>query len=148
MKLKDIEIYTDGACSGNPGPGGWCAILKYKGNEKIVSGYEKQTTNNRMELLAVIRGIEAVKQKCNIKLYSDSAYLINAMKQGWLHNWKRNGWRKKNKSEVLNKDLWLELDSLIKQHNLEWIKVKGHSDNEYNNKCDEIARNEIFQVQR
>lgn len=144
--MKEIEIYTDGACSGNPGPGGFCAILNYNGIEKIISGGEVRTTNNRMELMAVIVALKALKEKCNVKLYSDSAYVCNAINNNWLMSWQLNSWRNSNKKEVLNKDLWLELINLLTEHNVEFIKVKGHADNEKNNRCDKIARSEIVKL--
>lgn len=145
--MKEVEIYTDGACSGNPGDGGWGAILIYKGKEKILSGYEKNTTNNRMELKAAIEGLRALKEPCSVKLYSDSAYLVNSFNKGWIYNWKRNGWTRGDKKEELkNPDLWKELEQLIKIHYVEFIKVKGHSDNEYNNRCDKLATGEILKM--
>ncbi|HEY8499770.1 MAG TPA: ribonuclease HI [Clostridia bacterium] len=145
--MKEVEIYTDGACSGNPGDGGWGAILIYKGKEKIISGYEKNTTNNRMELKAAIEGLKALKEPCRVKLYSDSAYLVNSFNEGWIDNWKRNGWTRGSKKEELkNPDLWKELEQLIKIHSVEFIKVKGHSDNEYNNRCDKLATGEIAKM--
>ena len=146
MMLKTVDIYTDGACSGNPGAGGYCAILIYKGAEKIISGFEQETTNNRMELLAVIKGIKALKEKCNVNIYSDSQYVISAFNDNWIENWQKNNWRNANKKEVKNADLWLELVSLIKMHNVNFIKVKGHADNEYNNRCDKIAVEEYKKV--
>lgn len=141
--MKEVEIYTDGACSGNPGPGGYCAILEFNGKEKVISGGEKNTTNNRMELLAVIVSLKALKEKCHVKLYSDSAYVCNAINNNWLNTWQVNNWRTANKKEVLNKDLWYELLNLLSLHKVEFIKVKGHADNEKNNRCDKIARGEI-----
>lgn len=135
-----MEIYTDGACSGNPGPGGWAAILKSGQHEKEISGFEPDTTNQRMELTAAIKGLEALKKPCRVRLYSDSAYLINAFKQGWLENWRRNGWLTAQKKPVSNADLWQRLAALAEIHQVEWIKVQGHSDNEYNNRCDALAR--------
>ena len=146
MMLKTVDIYTDGACSGNPGAGGYCAILLYQGAEKIISGFEQETTNNRMELLAVIKGIKALKEKCNVNIYSDSQYVISAFNDNWIENWQKNNWRNANKKEVKNADLWLELVSLIKMHNVNFIKVKGHADNEYNNRCDKIAVEEYKKV--
>ena len=140
--MKTVIIYTDGACTGNPGAGGYCAILSYKGAEKVVSGCEAQTTNNRMELLAVIQGLKALKEKCEVQLYSDSQYVVDAFNNGWIENWQNNGWRTSGKSEVKNVDLWVELLALTKKHQVSFIKVKGHSDNEYNNRCDKIAREE------
>lgn len=145
--MKEVEIYTDGACSGNPGDGGWGAILIYKGTEKILSGYEKNTTNNRMELRAAIEGLKALKEPCRVKLYSDSAYLINSFNEGWIDNWKRNGWTRSDKKEELkNQDLWKELERLTNVHSVDFIKVKGHSDNEYNNRCDKLATGEILKM--
>ena len=140
--MKTVEIYTDGACSGNPGNGGFCAILIYNGVEKVVSGSEKNTTNNRMELLAAIKGLEVLKEKCHVKLYSDSQYLVDAFIKGWLDSWKNNGWKTSGKKEVKNPDLWERLIVLTQIHQVDFIKVKGHSDNEYNNRCDKIAVNE------
>lgn len=140
---KIVEIYTDGACSYNPGPGGWGAILLYDGHKKEMSGYNPMTTNNQMELTAAIMGLQALNQPCIVKLYSDSAYLINAFRQGWLVQWKANNFRTSSKKAVLNIDLWQELDKLSQYHQIEWIKVKGHADNELNNRCDELARDEI-----
>ena len=141
--MKTVEIYTDGACSGNPGVGGWCAILIYNGVTKTVSGYNKSTTNNRMELFAIIQGLATLKESCNVKLYSDSAYAINALTQGWLQAWNDNGWKTADKKEVKNVDLWKDLLIKMKPHRVEFIKVKGHADNEYNNLCDKCARAEI-----
>lgn len=141
--MKEVEIYTDGACSGNPGPGGYCAILEFNGKEKVISGGEKNTTNNRMELLAVIVSLKALKEKCHVKLYSDSAYVCNAINNNWLNTWQVNNWKTANKKEVLNKDLWDELLNLLSLHKVEFIKVKGHADNVKNNRCDKIARSEI-----
>ncbi|NLK68695.1 MAG: ribonuclease HI [Clostridiaceae bacterium] len=147
--MKEVDIYTDGACSGNPGEGGWGVILIYKGIEKELSGFEAHTTNNRMELTAVIEGLKALKEPCRVKLYSDSAYIINALQQGWLKQWKMNGWtRGKKKEELKNTDLWQELDSLMQEHQVQWIKVKGHSDNEYNNRCDKLATGEIAKAKK
>lgn len=141
--MKELEIYTDGACSGNPGPGGWGAVLIYKGTEKELSGFENNTTNNRMELLAPIVSLENLKEPCKVKLYSDSAYLVNAFKNKWLANWQRNGWKTASKKPVENQDLWKRLLVLTDKHEVEWIKVKGHADNEKNNRCDFLAREAI-----
>ncbi len=135
-----MEIYTDGACSGNPGPGGWAAILRYGSHEQEISGFDPETTNQRMELMAAIKALERLKKPCRVKLYSDSAYLINAFNQGWVENWQRNGWVNARKQPVSNDDLWRRLITLAKVHDIEWIKVRGHSDNEDNNRCDELAR--------
>lgn len=137
--MKDIVIYTDGACSGNPGPGGYCAILIYKNKEKVVSGGEKETTNNRMELRGAIEGLKSLKEKCRVTLYTDSAYVSNAFLQDWITSWIMKGWKGANKKPVLNKDLWEELITLTHYHEVTWVKVKGHADNVYNNKCDIIA---------
>ena len=137
--MKDVTIYTDGACSGNPGPGGYAAILIYNGVEKEISGGEKDTTNNKMELLGVIEGLKMLKEPCNVKLYSDSAYIINSINNGWLNSWRMNNWIKKDKSEVKNIDLWEEIVKMMEYHKIEFIKVKGHSTNEYNNRCDKLA---------
>ena len=141
--MKTVSIYTDGACSGNPGIGGWCAILIYNGVEKVISGYNKDTTNNRMELFAIIQGLGALKESCNVILYSDSAYAINSINEGWLQRWRANGWRTADKKEVKNTDLWNDFFIRASKHNVTYVKVKGHSDNEYNNRCDEVARGEI-----
>ncbi|MGI6685493.1 MAG: ribonuclease HI [Bacillota bacterium] len=141
--MKEVTIYTDGACSGNPGPGGWGAILMYGEHKKEIAGYVPLTTNQRMELTAVIEGLKLLKEACQVKVYSDSAYLINAFNQRWLVNWQRNGWKNSRKEPVENQDLWKELLGLSKIHQISWIKVKGHGDNVYNNRCDELARNEI-----
>jgi ribonuclease HI len=140
MKDKPlVEIYTDGACSGNPGPGGWAAILIYKGKIKEMSGAEPLTTNNRMEMTAAIAALKALKFPCQVRLSSDSAYLINGFNSGWLANWERNGWKNSRKDPVENRDLWEELLGLSRIHDIKWLKVKGHADNEYNNRCDELA---------
>lgn len=134
-----VDIYTDGACSGNPGPGGWGAILIYEGKEKELSGGETHTTNNRMELTAAIEGLSALKKPCRVRLYSDSAYLVNAFNNGWLTNWQANGWRNSKKEPVENQDLWQRIIELTGLHQVTWIKVKGHADNINNNRCDKLA---------
>jgi ribonuclease HI len=141
--LMHVEIYTDGACSGNPGPGGWAAILLYREREKPLAGGEPATTNNRMELTAAIEGLKLLNRPCSVTLYSDSSYMIDALSKGWLERWKLNQWKTTGKDDVKNKDLWEELVKLSAQHSIEWRKVKGHSDNEYNNRCDALARAEI-----
>jgi ribonuclease HI len=141
--MKEVEIYTDGACSGNPGPGGWGAILTYNQHEKEISGYEALTTNNRMELLAAIKALEELKEPCAVKLYTDSAYVYNAFVQGWISKWQKNGWKNSQKQSVENQDLWQRLIHLATIHRIEWIKVKGHSDNHMNNRCDQLARNQV-----
>lgn len=140
---NNVIIYTDGACSGNPGAGGWGAILMHGANKKEISGYEKETTNNRMELTAVIKALKMLKAKCQVELYSDSAYVVNAIVNGWLENWKNNNWIGSDKKQVKNIELWQELDSLISYHIVHFNKVKGHADNEFNNRCDELATGEI-----
>ena len=137
---KQLAIYTDGACSGNPGPGGWAAVLLYNAHKKEISGGEEATTNNRMELLAAIRGLEALKEDCVVDVYTDSAYLCNAFNKKWLNTWQVNGWKNSKKQPVENQDLWKQLLSLTSKHQITWNKVKGHSDNVYNNRCDELAR--------
>lgn len=141
--MEKVTIYTDGACSGNPGPGGWGAILMYQGNSKEISGGCKDTTNNIMELTAVIKALKMLKYSCEVDLYSDSAYVVNAFKQKWIENWKKNNWKTASKEPVKNKELWQELDNLTQTHKVTFHKVKGHSDNEFNNRCDELARGEI-----
>jgi ribonuclease HI len=136
---KKIEIYTDGACSGNPGPGGWGAVLRYKGIEKELSGGEQNTTNNRMELTAVIKALEALKEPCMITLYTDSKYVSDAFNQGWIYSWLKKGWKKADGKPVMNQELWQQLYALWKQHDITLVWVKGHADNYYNNKCDELA---------
>ena len=144
--MEKITIYTDGACSGNPGPGGWGVVLMYKDNKKEISGGKKDTTNNIMELTAVIEALKQLKYPCEVDLYSDSAYVVNAFKQGWIYNWIRNNWKTSGKESVKNQELWKELYALTKIHKVNFIKVKGHSDNEYNNRCDELARNAIGNI--
>ena len=137
--MKEVELYTDGSCSGNPGPGGWGAILRFRGLEKELSGGERETTNNRMELTAAIRGLEALKEPCRVALYTDSQYIANAINQHWLVNWKKRGWKKADKSPVLNRELWEALDAQLSRHDVTFHWVKGHADNEYNNRCDALA---------
>lgn len=144
--MEEVTIYTDGACSGNPGPGGWGAILMYKGNKKEISGAKKGTTNNVMELTAVIEALKLLKYSCKVKLYSDSAYVVNAFLQHWIVNWQKNNWKTSDKNDVKNKELWQELVELTNMHDVVFIKVKGHSDNEYNNRCDELARKAILSL--
>ncbi len=137
--MKQIEIYTDGACSGNPGPGGWGAVLRYNGREKEISGGEAQTTNNRMELTAVIAALECLKEPCAVELYSDSKYVIDALTKGWAVSWRKKGWIKSDKKPALNVDLWERLLKLTEAHEMHYHWVKGHADNEYNNRCDALA---------
>ena len=145
--MKKVQIYTDGACSGNPGNGGYCAILIYNGVEKVVSGSQTDTTNNRMELLAVIKGLQTLKEVCEVDLYSDSQYVVDAFNKGWITSWQEKGWKTANKSPVKNVDLWESLLALVNKHKVNFIKVKGHSDNEYNNRCDKIAVEEYKKLQ-
>ena len=140
---EKVIIYTDGACSGNPGPGGWGAILMYKGAKKEISGGKKDTTNNIMEITAVIEGLKQLKKQSEVQVYSDSSYVVNTFKQGWIYNWMKKGWRTASGEPVKNKELWQELYNLTQIHKVEFIKVKGHSDNEFNNRCDEMAREAI-----
>ena len=141
--MDKVIIYTDGACSGNPGPGGWGSILMMGENRKEISGGKKDTTNNVMELTAVIEALKLLKRPCKVDLYSDSAYVVNAFLQNWILSWIKNGWKNSSKEEIKNKELWQELFSLTKIHDVTFHKVKGHADNEYNNRCDELARNAI-----
>ena len=137
------EIFTDGACSGNPGIGGWGAILRYKETEKELSGGELETTNNRMELMAVIKALSALKTTCNISLYTDSQYVMKGITE-WLANWKANGWKTSNKKQpVKNIDLWQQLDELVQRHEIRWIWVKGHNGHAENERCDALARSEV-----
>ena len=140
---EKVIIYTDGACSGNPGPGGWGAILMYKDAKKEISGGMKETTNNIMEITAVIEALKCLKVESDVQVYSDSAYTVNAFNQGWIYNWMKNGWKTANKEPVKNKELWQELYALTKKHKVEFMKVKGHADNEFNNRCDEMPREAI-----
>lgn len=144
--MEEVIIYTDGACSGNPGPGGWGSILMYGEHKKEISGGKKDTTNNVMELTAVIEALKLLKFKCKVSLYSDSAYVVNAFNQKWIYGWMKNGWKNASKEPVKNKELWQELYDLTKTHEVTFIKVKGHSDNEYNNRCDEMARKAILEL--
>ncbi|MDR3262701.1 MAG: ribonuclease HI [Clostridiales bacterium] len=141
--MKKVDIYTDGACSYNPGPGGYGAVLIYNGAEKEVCGYNNDTTNNRMELFAVIAAVRALKEPCELKIYSDSAYVVNAFEKHWLDEWQKDGWSAAAKKNILNVDLWKSLLLELKRHKYVFVKVKGHSDNEYNNRCDVLARGEI-----
>lgn len=139
MDKTKVTIYTDGACSGNPGPGGYAAILMVGENKKEIFGAERDTTNNKMELKAAIEGLKALNRPCDVELYSDSAYLVNAYEKGWIDSWKKNNWKTASKDPVKNKELWEELERLREIHTVKFIKVKGHADNEYNNRCDELA---------
>ena len=137
--MKTVTIYTDGACSGNPGPGGWGAILEWNGVEKALSGGEAHTTNNRMELLGVITALEALREPCIVALYSDSKYVIDALEKRWVYGWQARGWKKADKTPALNADLWQRLLPLVEKHEMHYHWVKGHADNEKNNRCDKMA---------
>ncbi len=137
--MKTVTLYTDGACSGNPGPGGWGAILEYMGHEKELCGGEESTTNNRMELTAVIMGLAAIKEPCIVELYSDSKYVIDGLEKGWAASWKKKGWIKSDKKPALNPDLWEKLLELTAKHQMRYHWVKGHAENPKNNRCDELA---------
>ena len=141
--MQKVVIYTDGACSGNPGPGGWGAILMAGDNKKEISGGKKDTTNNVMELTAALEALKLLKFPCEVDLYSDSAYLVNGFDKGWIYNWQKNNWQTANKEPVKNKEIWEAIYKMTKVHKIKFIKVKGHSDNEFNNRCDEMARNAI-----
>ena len=136
--MKKVCIYTDGACSGNPGPGGWAAILSYNGHERELSGGEPATTNNRMELIAAISALEALKEPCEVELWTDSQYLARAINEGWLAGWKRRGWRRKE-GELKNPELWQALDALLARHKVSFNWLKGHDGHEYNERCDALA---------
>ena len=137
--MRTVTIYTDGACSGNPGPGGWGAILEYNGVEKELSGGEAQTTNNRMELTAVISALRALKEPCRVELYTDSKYVADAVMNRWVYAWRAKGWIKSDKKPALNVDLWEQLLPLLQTHEVTWHWVKGHAENEKNNRCDRLA---------
>jgi ribonuclease HI len=146
--MKHVIIYTDGACSVNPGVGGWGAVLIYGKRRRELSGSEAQTTNNRMELTAVIEAVKALNQPCEIDVFTDSSYVCNAFKNGWIWNWLRNGWKTANKHPVENQDLWQELLACLKIHKVNWNKVKGHADNEYNNRCDKLATTAVAELKK
>ena len=137
---KQVTIYTDGACSGNPGPGGWGCILMYKEHRKESSGGALKTTNNRMEITAALEALKLLKEPCEVDLYTDSAYLCNALEKKWLENWSKNGWKTASKANVENQDLWKEMIDAMQRHDVRFHKVKGHADNEFNNRCDKLAR--------
>ena len=141
--MKKVIIYTDGACSGNPGPGGWGAVLLCDGTQKEISGAQPNTTNNIMEMTAVLEALKMLKYECDVEIYSDSAYVVNCFNQGWIYNWQKNNWKTANKGPVKNRELWEELYSLTKKHKVHFFKVKGHSDNELNNRCDYLATTAI-----
>ena len=140
--MKHIDIYTDGACSGNPGPGGWGAILRYNGVEKELSGSLAETTNNRMELTAVISALGALKEPCEVTVYTDSKYVCDAITKGWVYSWKRNGWKKADKKPALNSDLWEQMLTLLKTHKTEFVWLKGHAGHPENERCDRLAVSE------
>ena len=137
--MKKVDIYTDGACRGNPGKGGWGAVLVYNGREKELSGGERETTNNRMELTAAIKSLACLKEACEVTLYSDSKYLVDAITKGWVYSWRSKGWKKADKSPALNVDLWEELLSLLDKHEVTFVWVKGHDGHAYNERCDTLA---------
>lgn len=141
--MKKVTLYTDGACSGNPGVGGYGAVLIYNGHEKRISGAEASTTNNRMELFAVISGLNCLKEQCEVTVYSDSAYTVNAFNNGWVYDWQNNGWKRADGKDVQNIDLWRQLINLTQEHKVSFVKVKGHADNEYNNICDKLATDAV-----
>ncbi len=140
---RTVDIYTDGACSGNPGPGGWAAIIKYGEHAKEISGNMHHTTNNRMELFAVISALGALKEPCKVRVHSDSSYVVDAFNKRWIDSWQNNGWITSTKKPVENQDLWKQLVNATKDHVVKWYKVKGHSDDEMNNLCDKLARDQI-----
>lgn len=144
--LKTVDIYTDGACSGNPGPGGWAAVLRFGVHEKELSGSMPHTTNNRMEVFAVISALGALKERCHVRIHSDSTYVVNAFQQHWLDNWQRRGWKTSDGKPVENQDLWRLLLIVVRKHEVEFIKVPGHADCAENNRCDELARAEIQKI--
>ena len=141
--MKKVTLYTDGACSGNPGVGGYGCVLMYNGHEKRLSGAVADTTNNRMEVTAVITGLSCLKEPCEVDVYSDSAYTVNAFNNGWVYGWEKSGWKKADNKPVLNDDLWKQLLALTRVHRVKFIKVKGHADNEYNNICDKLATDAV-----
>lgn len=144
--MEKVSIYTDGACSGNPGKGGWAAILVYKKHKKEQNGNKKETTNNEMELNAVVEGLNLLKFPCEVEIYTDSAYIVNSIEKGWIYNWIKNNWKTSTKEPVKNKELWEKLYNLMKIHTVKFIKVKGHSNDELNNRCDELAKEAIGKI--
>ena len=144
--MKEVIIYTDGACSYNPGPGGWGAILMFGEQKKEISGGDEMTTNNQMELLAVIKALTALKEPCKVEIFTDSAYVCNAFQQDWISGWLMRGWKNANKKPVANRELWEELIALTKKHIVHFNKVKGHADNEFNNRCALLARMEVEKI--
>jgi ribonuclease HI len=143
--MKQIIIFTDGACKGNPGPGGWGAILKFGAHEKEIYGYAPETTNNRMELMAVIMALETLKEPCQVELHADSQYVLKGIKE-WIHGWKARGWKTADKKPVKNDDLWIRLDAATKRHKIRWIWVKGHAGNEMNERADGLANKAIVEA--
>jgi ribonuclease HI len=141
--VKTVDIFTDGACSRNPGPGGWCAILRYKETEKVITGFERETTNNRMEMRAVVEAFRMLKEPCRVRVHTDSQYLRNGITT-WINGWKRNGWKTRGRQDVKNRELWESLDNLSQKHRVEWIWVQGHAGHPENERCDELARMEII----
>ena len=146
MNIPNVEIYTDGACSGNPGAGGWASVLLYEQHKKELYGNDKETTNNRMELTAVIEALKALKRPCNVTLYSDSKYVIDSINKDWVYKWEANNWIKSDRKPALNTDLWKELLALLEVHNVKFVWVKGHNGNEYNERCDELAVKAIKEI--
>ena len=146
MNIPNVEIYTDGACSGNPGAGGWGAVLLYEQHKKELYGNAKETTNNRMELTAVIEALKALKKPCNVTLYSDSKYVVDSVNKDWVYKWENNNWIKSDKKPALNVDLWKELLALLEIHRVKFVWVKGHNGNNYNERCDELAVNAIKKI--
>lgn len=144
--MKEVEIFTDGACSGNPGPGGWGAVLRYRGHEKEISGGEAQTTNNRMELMAVIEALKCLKEPCSVTLTSDSKYVCDAITKGWAKSWQKRGWVKGDKTPAKNPELWEELLKLLERHTVNVVWVKGHNGHPENERCDTLAVNAIAKV--
>ena len=146
MNIPNVEIYTDGACSGNPGVGGWASVLLYEQHKKELYGNGKETTNNRMELTAVIEALKALKRPCNVTLYSDSKYVIDSINKDWVYKWEANNWIKSDRKPALNTDLWKELLTLLEVHRVKFVWVKGHNGNEYNERCDELAVKAIKEI--
>ena len=146
--MKKVTVYTDGACSINPGVGGWAAILIFKSIRKEISGGAFETTNNRMEITAAIMGLKALKEPCEVDIYTDSAYLCDTFSKGWIYSWLKKDWKKSDNKPVENQDLWKEILELTKTHKVNWHKVKGHADNEFNNRCDQLARAEIKKLKQ
>lgn len=146
MNIPNVEIYTDGACSGNPGVGGWASVLLYEQHKKELYGNDKETTNNRMELTAVIEALKALKRPCNVTLYSDSKYVIDSINKDWVYKWEANNWIKPDRKPALNTDLWKELLALLEVHRVKFVWVKGHNGNEYNERCDELAVKAIKEI--